>query len=76
MIYAGFESILEPEDNAKNYQEESYRNSKNMFLAVMAINQYLLMLTLVRLLSHTWKKMLFTTLLLVWSKKAITVVKW
>ena len=37
MIYAGFESILVPEDNGKQNAEESYTNKYwKMLLAVMA----------------------------------------
>ena len=51
MIYADFESILVPEDNGKQNPEESYTNIKNMLLAVMALNWYVLMINLVNLLS-------------------------
>ena len=50
-IYADFESILVPEDNGKQNPEESYTNIKNMLLAVMALNWYVLMINLVNLLS-------------------------
>ena len=38
MIYANFESILVPEDNAKQNQYSIQTNIKNMLLAIMVIN--------------------------------------
>ena len=75
MIYVDFENILVPEDNRKQSVNESYAtNIKTMLLAVMVINQYVLMINLVSLLSHTQTKMLFTILLLVKSKKVNIVL--
>ena len=54
MIYAYFESILVPEDNEKQIQKSLIRtNIKSILLAVMTINWYMLMISLVILLSHT-----------------------
>ena len=50
-------------------------NIKNMLVAIMAINLYVLMISLVRLLSQTQVKTLFIILLIVWSKGVSTVVK-
>ena len=61
MIYADLESILVPEDNVKKNPDESYRhqkNIKNMLLSVMVIDQYVLMINLVNLLSHMYVKIL------------------
>ena len=54
-IYADFESILVPESNGKQNQEESYTNKYciNILLAVMPINYNVLMISLVSLLKHT-----------------------
>ena len=49
-------------------------DTKNMLLVVTAINQHVLMINVVSILSHTQAKILFTTFLIVWSKKANTVV--
>ena len=73
MIYSDFESILVPEDNLN--QKPLRANIKNMLLAVMAINQYVLIISLVSLLSNPQVKMLFTILSIAWSKKASTVVQ-
>ena len=54
IIYVGFESILVPEDNLKQIQKSLIQaNIKNILLAVMAINYYVLMISLVSLLKHT-----------------------
>ena len=46
MTYANFESILMPENNEKQYPNNSYtKNIKNMLLAVMAINYYVSMIS-------------------------------
>ena len=75
MIYADFESILVPEDNEKQNQKSLIQtNIKNILLAVMAINQYVLMISLVNLLKHTQVKIEFTILLMVRSKKVNIVV--
>ena len=77
MIYADSESILVQEDNKKQNPDSLIRaNIKNMLLVVMAINQYVLMIDLERLLLHTQVKMLFTILLIVRSKKVNIVVMW
>ena len=55
MIYADFESMLVPED--KGVLNEKL--SKNISLAVMAINYYGLMISLVSLLRHTYTSMKF-----------------
>ena len=52
MIFADFESILVPEDNGKQNPNESYTNKCCLLLVVMTINQYVLMIHLVSLLSH------------------------
>ena len=67
MLYVDFESILVPEDNGKQnlYTSLIQTNIKKMLLAVMAMNQYVLIINLVSLLSHTYVKMLFTILLIV-----------
>ena len=47
MIYADLKSILVPEDNGKqNAKYLTGTNIKNMLLAVMATNWYILMMTL------------------------------
>ena len=54
MIYAYFESIPVPEYNEKqNANNLIQTNIKNISLAVTAIKKYLLITSLVRLLSHT-----------------------
>ena len=67
MIYADFESILVPEENGKQnpYMSLIRTNIENMLLAVMAMNYYVLIITLIRLLSQTYMKMLFINLLIV-----------
>ena len=60
MIYADFESILVPRDNGK---QNIPTIIKNMLLVVMVINNYLLMINLIRFLSHTKAMMLLTILL-------------
>ena len=53
IIYADFESILVPEDNGKQNPEDSYTNKyKKHVLAVLAINWYVLMISLVSRLRH------------------------
>ena len=43
-----------PKDNEKQNSDESYINKyKNMLLAVLVINKYILMINLVNLSSHT-----------------------
>ena len=70
MIHVDFESILVPKDNRKRNPKESYMNKyQKILLAVITINQYVLMISLVRLLRHTQVKMFLTILLVVWSKK-------
>ena len=50
LIYVDFESVLLPEDNGKQNPKVSYTNNiRNVLLTVMAINQYVLMINLVRL---------------------------
>ena len=53
IIYACFESIQVPEVNVKIQKSLLQTNTKSILLAVMAINLYVLMITLLRLLSHT-----------------------
>ena len=66
MIYAYFESIPVPEYNGKqNANNLIQTNIKNISLAVTAIKKYLLITSLVRLLSHTQAKMQFTILLII-----------
>ena len=50
LIYVDFESVLLPEDNGKQNPKVSYTNNiRNVLLTVMAVNQYVLMINLVRL---------------------------
>ena len=50
MIYSNFESLLEPEDIRKQNLDSLIRkNVKNILFAVMAINWYVLMISLVNL---------------------------
>ena len=65
MTYADFE-------RSKGQISLIETNIKNMFVTVKAM--YLLVINLVSLLILTWVKMIFTILLLVWSKRANTVV--
>ena len=67
ITYADFESILVPENNGKEHPEASYTNKKQniILLAVIALNQYALMISLVSLLRHTETKMKYTILLVV-----------
>ena len=75
MNYADFESTLVPKDNERQNPNESYTDKyQKILLAVMATNQFWLMISLVSLLSYTQVKMLFTILLIVWLKKAIAAV--
>ena len=61
MIYADFESILVPEDNGSQIRKSLIRtNIKNLLLPVMAVNYYVLMISLVSLLRNTSAKMKFT----------------
>ena len=61
MIYADFESILVLEDNGSKIQKSLIRtNIKNLLLPVMAVNYYVLMISLVSLLRNTSAKMKFT----------------
>ena len=54
MIYADSDCILVPEDHGKQNLEESYTSKyQNVFLTVMAINYYVLMISLVSPLRHT-----------------------
>ena len=53
MVYADFESILIPEDNGRQNPESLVQtNTKNMLLAAIIINKYVLMITSVSLLCH------------------------
>ena len=49
-------------------------NIKNMMLTIIAINKYVLIISLVSFVSHIWMKMLFTILLIVWLMKVNTTV--
>ena len=50
LIYVDFESVLVPEDNGKQNPKVPYTNNiRNVLLTVIAINQYVLMINLVRL---------------------------
>ena len=54
MIHTDFQSNLVPAYNEKQNPEESYtKNIMNMLLAVIALNLYVLMISLVMLLSHS-----------------------
>ena len=66
MIYGGFESILVPRDNGKQNTNESYTNNYQKHVACSyGYNTYLLMINLIRFLSHTKAMMLLTILLAV-----------
>ena len=66
MIYANFKSILVPEDNeSKILKILILTNTKNMLLAVISTNHFVLMISLVSVLDHISVKMLFTILLIV-----------
>ena len=56
IIYSDLESILVPGNNEKEYPEDSYTN---ILLAVMDINYYVSMISLVSLSRHTSEKMKF-----------------
>ena len=73
MIYADFENVLVPEDNGSKMQKKC-KNMKNMLPEAMVLNQRVLIINLASPLFHTQVKMLFTILLIVWSKKANTVL--
>ena len=56
IVYADFESILVPEGNGNRNPKEFYTHKKkikNMLLPIMAINSYVLMISIVSPLSHT-----------------------
>ena len=53
MISEDFESILVPKDKSKIQMNLIQTNIKNMLLAVMVINQYVLMINSASLLTHT-----------------------
>ena len=56
IICADFRSILVTQNNGEQNLEEYYTNkllAKNILLAVMAINKYVSMISLVSLLKHT-----------------------
>ena len=74
MPYADLESMLVSKN--KGNPDESFKVLQFYRLAVMATNYYELMISLVNLLSHTWVNMLFTVLLVVWSKKVNIVLYW
>ena len=74
MPYADLESMLVSKN--KGNPDESFKVLQFYRLAVMATNYYELMVSLVNLLSHTWVNMLFTVLLVVWSKKVNIVLMW
>ena len=65
MIYVDFEIMSVPEDNGKQNPSHVRINIKNIWLAVMAMNQYVLIINLVSLLSHITVKMQFEILLIV-----------
>ena len=58
IIYANFESILMPEKIEK--QNLIQTDIKNILLAVMDKNQFVPILSLMRLLKHSQEKMQFT----------------
>ena len=75
MIYAHFDSILRQKILESKIQMNLIQaNIRNMLLAVMVIIQFGLMINLVNLLGHTYVKILFIILLILWSKKADTVL--
>ena len=70
MTYADFESILVPEDNQKQNPENSYMNKYQKHIlqlqfAVVAINQYVLMINLGSLLRHTQPMIQFTNVFII-----------
>ena len=61
MTCSDFENISVSENNVRQNPEGfMQRNIKNILLVVMAINWYVLMISLVSLLKHTQVKMQFT----------------
>ena len=67
-VYADIESILVPQDKKRNIQMNfitKRAKNKNMMLAVMAINQYVLMINLVNLVNHTQVKIMFAVLIII-----------
>ena len=77
MIYVKFKSILVPEDNERKIPKILVlTNTKNMLLAVISTNHFVLMISLVSVLDHILVKILFTILLIAWPKKVNTVVMW
>ena len=77
MIFVDFESILVLENNGKQNANKSYTNKYQKHVACSYSYELVdvLMINLVNLLSHTYVKMLFSILLIVWSKKASTIAK-
>ena len=67
IIQADFESILVSEDNRKQNSEQTYTNKyqAKILFVVMTIYQYVLMISLVSLLSHTQVNIPFIILLIV-----------
>ena len=64
--YTDFESILLPEDNRNQNPEAPDTNKYQKYIAaVMAINKYALMISLVSFLKHTQVKMQLTILLII-----------
>lgn len=75
MICADFESILLPEDDGKQNPDQSYTNKYQEYVACSyGYKFHVLMINLKSILSHTYVKILFITLLIVWLKKANTAV--
>ena len=57
IIYADFQFISVPGDNGKQNPKASYRTNIKSILYFMAINQFVFIINLGRLLRHTWAKM-------------------
>ena len=73
-----FENILVPENIEKQNPIESYTKIDQKYIACSFAYKLVnvLMIHLVRLLSHVLVSMLFTTLLFVWLRKVNIAVMW
>ena len=67
MIYADFHIVMVLENNKNQNPEKCYskKNTKNILLPVVVINQYLLVINLMNLVKRTQVKMLFAGLLII-----------
>ena len=73
IIYADFESILVPQNNGKQNPDESYRSKYQKHIVCSYGYKFVCVNDKFR---HTEVKMLFTILLIIWSKKVNIAVMW